>query len=116
MSGSTSTLNRARLQVKLPHECGGVFPGWDGDFSQAVWYCCEDSQGRFVAGNEEYDSMVNFCPYCGEKAPVQVEIKSMADHGLKSLSPLNEDMTGPGTTLLGPFEGFYPLSEVVEGQ
>ena len=36
----------------------------------AIEYCYEDDYGMF-AGNGEYESQVNYCPFCGEKADIQ---------------------------------------------
>ncbi len=48
------------------HRCESRF-----DSSQcgpAVDYCYEDDEGFLWAGNAEYESMVNYCPFCGVKA------------------------------------------------
>jgi hypothetical protein len=34
----------------------------------AVEYCWTGRDGHLWAGNGEYESMVNFCPFCGYKA------------------------------------------------
>lgn len=35
----------------------------------AIHYCKEDEEYGFLwAGNGEYETMVNFCPFCGYKA------------------------------------------------
>jgi hypothetical protein len=36
---------------------------------RALTECAEDTEGHFWAGNDEYTSMVAFCPGCGAKAP-----------------------------------------------
>jgi hypothetical protein len=41
-----------------------------GGYGPAVFYCIEED-GIFHIGGDEYDSSVNYCPFCGEKAPVQ---------------------------------------------
>lgn len=42
----------------------------------AVNYCFEAADdGSFWAGNAEYESQVNFCPFCGEKAKVETEME-----------------------------------------
>lgn len=40
----------------------------------AVKYCVEYEgiEEVFWAGNGEYETQVNFCPFCGTKAPVQI--------------------------------------------
>lgn len=59
--------------VKKIHYC-------EGDFSYetrgpALDECTEDEKGFFYVTNGEYLSYVNFCPYCGEKAPKQITKK-----------------------------------------
>ena len=34
----------------------------------AIDYCYEERDGTLWAGNGEYESMVNYCPFCGRKA------------------------------------------------
>ena len=36
---------------------------------QAI-YICEEESGEFWVKNDEYATQVNFCPYCGEEAPI----------------------------------------------
>jgi hypothetical protein len=60
---------------KTLHRCA---PAWRSEryfqdaHGPAVEECSENEQGEFWAGNNEYSSRVNFCPFCGEKAPAQV--------------------------------------------
>jgi len=44
-------------------------------FGPAITDCSEDENGRFEVGNGEYGSYVNFCPYCGEKAPLGIPLR-----------------------------------------
>ena len=70
------------------HECEGRLP--EDGYGEAINTCSEVESplaewrvkaygyerykpGQFWVGNGEYGSQVNFCPYCGAKAPVQVE-------------------------------------------
>jgi len=46
-----------------------------GGFGAAIEDCTEDEAGRFVVDNGEYRSFVNFCPFCGERAPSAIPIK-----------------------------------------
>ncbi len=39
----------------------------------AITECWQDSTGTLWVSNGEYSSTVNFCPYCGYKAPKQLE-------------------------------------------
>lgn len=38
-------------------------------YGRAVDECTQDVNGRLWANNDEYCSMVHFCPVCGTKAP-----------------------------------------------
>ena len=42
--------------------------------SPAIRYCKEYGDGMLFAGNREYEFQVNFCPICGHKAKIHVEI------------------------------------------
>lgn len=53
------------------HICSGNLP--KTVFGPAIWSCEEQDDGSFEAVNGEYGSLVNYCPYCGAKAPKQVE-------------------------------------------
>lgn len=52
------------------HKCEGDLP-LEG-YGAALDKCYEDEDGKFWIDNDEYASQVNYCPYCGKKAPVQV--------------------------------------------
>lgn len=62
------------------HWCKGKLP--KGGYGPAITECIEVGNesarypehkvGQFWAGNDEYDSQVNYCSYCGAKALVQV--------------------------------------------
>ena len=45
----------------------------DDGYGAAITYCWDDGDGKFWVGNGEYYNQVNYCPYCGVSAPVQVE-------------------------------------------
>lgn len=59
--------------AKGPHCC---MPIWrtipKEGYGNAIDLCEEHEDGTFWAGNSEYGSQVNFCPFCGQKAPVQI--------------------------------------------
>lgn len=40
-------------------------------YGAAIYYCIEDEDGKFWVGNDEYESQVNYCPFCGATAPTQ---------------------------------------------
>jgi len=55
-------------------------------YGPAIIYCIEDER-KFHVGNDEFENSVNYCPFCGEKAPEQsIELKTNAS---KSPSRLN---------------------------
>jgi len=47
-------------------ECAG--------FGAAITACHEDEDGALWCGNDEYGTRVNFCPFCGYKARLQINI------------------------------------------
>ena len=53
------------------HRCEESLP--EAAYGKAITYCYEDVDGKLWVTNEEYASQVNFCPYCGFKARVEVE-------------------------------------------
>lgn len=53
------------------HECSGGLP--ESGYGAAVDMCVEDNDGKLWVDNGEYSSQVNYCPYCGFRAPTQVE-------------------------------------------
>ena len=59
---------------KGKHGCGPSGGGTPSDgYGAAIDVCYEDKEGRFWADNGEYSSQVNYCPWCGAKAPMQIE-------------------------------------------
>ena len=59
------------IQHRAPNELWGP----------AVEYVRVDSIGRMWAGNGEYETQINYCPFSGVKARVQMrfETKNLAD-------------------------------------
>ena len=57
------------MSEKVKHKCEGDNPV-PNSYGLAITYCEEDEKGRFIVSNEEYGSYVDWCPYCGLKAPV----------------------------------------------
>ncbi len=43
------------------------------------WGYCDEKDGIFQIHDGEYDHWVNFCPFCGAKAPKQIEAEEAAD-------------------------------------
>jgi hypothetical protein len=44
------------------------------EYGEAFDVCWEE-KGKLFVSNNEYSNQVNFCPYCGYKAEIQVERK-----------------------------------------
>ena len=42
--------------------------GERGEWGEAVEFCQEAPNGTFFVANVEYESKVDFCPFCGEKS------------------------------------------------
>jgi hypothetical protein len=58
----------------MKHECTAPSPNEDtsNGYGPAVDVCYERPDGTFRLSNGEYSSRVNYCPYCGTKAPTQI--------------------------------------------
>lgn len=80
MSGRDPKMGDHRCEVASDYS--KPTPGarlWDHDHARdhragyggAIDSCYGYDDGQFWAANGEYGSLVNFCPFCGEKAPVQ---------------------------------------------
>lgn len=58
------------------HRCESIATGMGmlevGGYGEAVCDCWEGEDGTFVADNGEYANRVNYCPFCGAKAPTQI--------------------------------------------
>jgi hypothetical protein len=56
------------VNLSLPgkHRCELQSP--DKAYGIAIKYCYEATDGKLWAGNNEYESHVNYCPVCGYKA------------------------------------------------
>ena len=58
------------------HNCA---PAWSEKhenfqgYGSAVDICTENDKGELWVSNLEYSSRVNFCPFCGYRAPSQVD-------------------------------------------
>ena len=46
------------------HNCAHVLP--EDGYGAAIEDCVEHDDGSFWAGNGEYGSQVNYCPFCGK--------------------------------------------------
>lgn len=52
------------------HKCEGTLP--EDSYGSAISSCFEGEDGALWVSNEEYASQVNFCPYCGFRAKIQL--------------------------------------------
>ncbi len=61
------------------HKCGGYLPY--RAYGQNVLWCIEEADGKFWVGDGEGETQVNFCPYCGQKAPTPAIEETPIDEG-----------------------------------
>ena len=59
--------------MNTKHKCEMSTP--DAAYGPAIDTCYQNDDSSFWVSNGEYSSQVNYCPYCGAKAPKQVEKK-----------------------------------------
>jgi hypothetical protein len=66
----------ADVERVVRHDCSPAYAeareNIDG-YGEAITSCYENEKGEFWAGNDEYGSRVNYCPFCGMKAPRQID-------------------------------------------
>ncbi len=55
MSDIKKDINKHNCKYKVP----------SSGYGEAICYCIEDDEGKFWVGNDEYESQVNYCPFCG---------------------------------------------------
>lgn len=55
----------------------------DDAYGNAVTYVRVEDNGKMWVGNGEYESQVNFCPFTGTPAPVQMEVTNPNDSAYK---------------------------------
>ena len=53
------------------HDCKYMTP--HAAYGNAIAECFELDNGQFWVGNGEYESQVNYCPFCGVSAPKKVD-------------------------------------------
>ena len=69
MAAATATVAKTK---GARHHCE---PTWADNkayrwgYGSAMTYCLETKEGEFWGGNGEYESRINYCPFCGAKAP-----------------------------------------------
>jgi hypothetical protein len=56
----------------LYHNCKVPPKAEHGQYGYAVMYCVENEVGELWVDNDEYQSQVNYCPFCGYKAAKQI--------------------------------------------
>jgi len=64
------------------HRCGGELPTSDNCQPGRVAECFENEKGQlWVSDKDENNcSQVNYCPYCGFRAPKQVDMKEVMEY------------------------------------
>jgi predicted aspartyl protease len=68
-------LNKSNVEGRVMHECKPKYAEREetrDGYREAITQCHEDEDGRFWVDNEVNGSQVNFCPFCGGKAPSQI--------------------------------------------
>lgn len=45
------------------------------DWGKAITYTKVDQDGKMWVGNGEYESQVNYCPFTGTPAPLQMKVR-----------------------------------------
>lgn len=58
---------------KLKFNTSEIYLGTHGE---AITECMEAMSGELLVTNHEYTSRVNYCPYCGFKAIMQMELNN----------------------------------------
>jgi hypothetical protein len=61
------------MKDMIPHYCKAPESAMSDGWGIAIDECYENNREEFWVTNGEYGSQVNYCPYCGAKAPVQIE-------------------------------------------
>ena len=62
----------------MKHNCDYEYKGIPTEaYGMAADLCTEDDNGKFWISNGEYCNQVNYCPFCGVKAPVPVILKTL---------------------------------------
>lgn len=46
-------------------------------WGNAISECYENEQDEFWVENGEYDTEVNFCPFCGKESPKHIEYEAV---------------------------------------
>jgi ribosomal protein L37E len=55
------------------HKCDAPTEAKYYIYGDAIYECYEHGDGTLRAGNGEYESQVDFCPYCGYSAKVKIK-------------------------------------------
>lgn len=92
------------------HHCAAPDNARTFGHGPAIDECRLDEDGHLVAGNDEYSSFVNFCPFCGARAPKGIPAPPPAPKVGPTGSPILEwevrDVSG--FTAVAGFPGVRP--------
>jgi hypothetical protein len=59
--------------LETSHHCHPPYAVKGGELGEAIYDCLEElATGELWVTNDEYDSQVNYCPWCGYKARTQI--------------------------------------------
>ncbi|KKM86038.1 hypothetical protein LCGC14_1283020 [marine sediment metagenome] len=61
------------MKTNYIHKCVCKVP--HAIYGPAIDVCIEEENGKYWVDNDEYSSQVNYCPFCGSKAPTQIAEK-----------------------------------------
>lgn len=89
------------------HHCAGTVnrDGTPKGYGEAIGTCWENSNGELWVDNGEYDSRVNFCPYCGFRARSVAGWENHAWVADANTDKKDEILKREGFDLNRPFEG-----------
>ena len=65
--------HRCEPEWDAPVAAGRIFPS--DAYGPAIGLCEENEAGELWCGSGEYETRVNYCPFCGYAAPQMVEWK-----------------------------------------
>ena len=62
------------MSIDKKHECENPNVQKHLTYGATIMYCVEGKDGRFYAGNGEYESAVDYCPFCGKQSNISSRV------------------------------------------
>ena len=84
------TVHDQGRKKRLPHFCtpDAITDADESEIGSAIEICEEDADGHFHVSTKQHRTRVNFCPFCGLKAPTPCQyFISSNTHGQKEKMP-----------------------------